>query len=261
MELGIHNKIALVFGAGGGLGGAIALSLAQEGAYVVLADIDESALRNIQQRIADLGGKSLSLVWDIADLSKIETHINRIETELGTVDILVNNTGGPPPTTAAGQDVTLWQSYFNSMVVPVIAITDRLLPAMRTKKWGRIISSTSSGVVTPIPNLAISNTLRLGLVGWSKTLSREVAAEGITVNISVPGRIATARIQQLDEAKAQREARSAADVSSESTASIPAKRYGKPEEYADAVTFLASERAAYITGSILRIDGGLIASL
>ncbi len=261
MELGIHNKIALVFGAGGGLGGAIALSLAKEGAYVVLADINESALRNTQQRITDLGGKSLSLVWDIADLSKIETHITRIEAELGTVDILVNNTGGPPPTTAAGQDSALWQSYFNSMVVPVIAITDRLLPAMRTKKWGRIISSTSSGVVTPIPNLAISNALRLGLVGWSKTLSREVAAEGITVNISVPGRIATARIQQLDEAKAQREARSAADVSAESTASIPAKRYGKPEEYADAVAFLASERAAYITGSILRIDGGLIASL
>lgn len=147
------------------------------------------------------------------------------------------------------------------MVVPVIAITDRVLPAMQRKGWGRIITSTSSGVLAPIPNLAISNALRLGIVGWSKTLSREVAAQGITVNITVPGRIATTRIQALDEAKAKRESRSAADVAAESVSSIPAGRYGSPEEYADAVSFLASTRASYITGSILRVDGGLISGL
>jgi 3-oxoacyl-[acyl-carrier protein] reductase len=147
------------------------------------------------------------------------------------------------------------------MVLSVIAITDRVLPKMREKKWGRIITSTSSGVVSPIPNLAISNALRLSLVGWSKTLAREVGKDGITANIILPGRIATDRIKFLDEAKAKREGRSVEDVAAESVSSIPLGRYGKPEEYAAAVAFLASEGAAYITGSVIRVDGGLIASV
>jgi 3-oxoacyl-[acyl-carrier protein] reductase len=132
---------------------------------------------------------------------------------------------------------------------------------MRERKWGRIITSTSSGIVAPIPNLGISNALRLSLVGWSKTLSREVARDGITTNIILPGRIATDRIKFLDEAKAKREGRTVEEVSAESTGSIPVGRYGKPQEYADVVAFLASERAAYITGSSIRVDGGLIASI
>jgi 3-oxoacyl-[acyl-carrier protein] reductase len=146
------------------------------------------------------------------------------------------------------------------MVLSVIAITDRVLPAMRLKQWGRIITSTSSGVVAPIPNLGISNALRLSLVGWSKTLAREVARGGITANIILPGRIATDRIKFLDEAKAKREGRTV-EVSAESTGSIPVGRYGKPEEYGVVVAFLASEPAAYITGASIRVDGGLIASI
>ena len=122
-------------------------------------------------------------------------------------------------------------------------------------------SSTSSGVVAPIPNLAISNALRLSLVGWSKTLAREVGKDGITANIVLPGRIATDRIKFLDEAKAKREGRTVEDVAHESTDTIPLGRYGKPEEYAAVVAFLASERAAYITGSVIRVDGGMIASV
>jgi 3-oxoacyl-[acyl-carrier protein] reductase len=147
------------------------------------------------------------------------------------------------------------------MVLSVIAITDRVLPNMRARHWGRVITSTSSGVVSPIPNLALSNTLRLSLVGWSKTLAREVAKDGITANIILPGRIATDRLEFLDEAKAKREGRSVEDVLAESTASIPLGRYGKPEEYGAVVAFLASERAAYVTGAIIRVDGGLIASI
>ncbi len=147
------------------------------------------------------------------------------------------------------------------MVLSVIAITDRVLPGMRERRWGRIITSTSSGVVAPIPNLGISNALRLSLVGWSKTLAREVARDGITANIILPGRIATDRIRFLDKAKAERERRSVEEVAAESTGSIPVGRYGEPEEYGDVVAFLASAQASYLTGSVIRVDGGLIASI
>jgi 3-oxoacyl-[acyl-carrier protein] reductase len=147
------------------------------------------------------------------------------------------------------------------MVLSVIAITDSVLPGMRSRGWGRILTSTSSGVVAPIQNLAISNALRLSLVGWSKTLAREVGKDGITANIVVPGRIATSRVAALDNAKAKREGRSVEEVAAESQGTIPLGRYGNPKEYADVVTFLASERAAYITGSVIRVDGGLIPSI
>ncbi|WP_159591937.1 SDR family oxidoreductase [Chelativorans xinjiangense] len=261
MDLGIKDKTALVLGAGGGLGGAIAKALTREGARVALGDIDGEAAERTADAIRQEGGEALALAWDLADLSVIEKRVGVIEKKFGPIDILVNNTGGPPPTPASGQDPALWSKSFEAMVLSVIALTDRVLPGMRERKWGRIITSTSSGVVAPIPNLGISNALRLSLVGWSKTLAREVGRDGITANIVLPGRIATPRITFLDEQKAKREGRPVEEVSAESVASIPVGRYGKPEEYGDVVAFLASRRAAYITGSVIRIDGGLIASI
>jgi len=259
MDLGLKGKTALVLGGGGGLGSAITRQLAAEGVNVAVGDIDPAA---VEKTVASLfGGKGLAVPWDLADLSVIDGNIAKIEAACGPVDILVNNTGGPQPTPAAGQDPALWTKSFQQMVLSVIAITDRVLPGMRGKKWGRIITSTSSGVISPIPNLGISNALRLSLVGWSKTLAREVGGDGITANIILPGRIATDRIKFLDEAKAKREGRPVEQISSESTASIPAGRYGKPEEYADVVAFLASARASYLNGSTIRVDGGLITSI
>ena len=261
MEFGLKNKTALVLGGGGGLGRAISFALAAEGVKVAVADIDSQSIMETEAAVARIGGVSIGLTWDLADLSQIDAHVTRVEAELGSVAILVNMTGGPPPTTAAGQDPTLWTKHFQAMVLSVIAITDRVLPGMRDKHWGRIITSTSSGVVSPIPNLGISNALRLSLVGWSKTLAREVGSHGITANVILPGRIATDRIKFLDEAKAKREGRTVEDVAAESTRTIPVGRYGKPEEYGAVVAFLASERAAYITGSVIRVDGGLIPSV
>ena len=261
MDLGIRGRTALVLGGGGGLGGAIATVLAAEGVKVALADIDDAAVKRSAELIENHSGEAIGLVWDLSDLTVIDKNISTIEARLGPVDVLINITGGPPPTPAAGQEPILWSKHFASMVLPIIAVTDRVLPNMKARAWGRIITSTSSGVVAPIPNLGISNSLRLALVGWSKTLAREVASSGITSNIILPGRIATSRIRFLDEAKAKREGRSVEAVSAESTASIPVGRYGKPEEYADAVAFLASDRASYITGSVIRVDGGLIASI
>jgi 3-oxoacyl-[acyl-carrier protein] reductase len=261
MELGLKEKTVLVLGGGGGLGRAISIAFAREGAKVAFADIEPAAIAGTEAALAQFDVKRMGPVWDLADLSQIDGHVSKIESGLGPVDILVNITGGPPPTPAAGQDPALWLKQFQAMVLSVIAITDRVLPGMRARGWGRIITSTSSGVVAPIPNLGVSNALRLSLVGWSKTLAREVGKDGVTANIIVPGRIATDRIKFLDEAKAKREGRSVDEVSAESTGSIPLGRYGKPEEYADVVTFLASARAAYVTGSVVRVDGGLIASV
>ncbi|MBV9656437.1 MAG: SDR family oxidoreductase [Acetobacteraceae bacterium] len=261
MDLGLRGKTALVLGAGGGLGRAIAKSLAAEGARVAVGDINATSLEPTVQDIAAAGSEALPLVWDLADLGQTEGHVASIEQRFGPVDVLINNTGGPPPTPASGQPAELWSKHFQSMVVSVIALTDRVLPGMRQRKWGRIITSTSSGIVAPIPNLGVSNALRLSLVGWSKTLAREIGRDGITANIVLPGRVATQRILFLDKAKAERENRPAEEVSAESTASIPLGRYGDPEEYAAVVTFLASTRASYVTGSVIRIDGGLIASI
>ena len=261
MDFGLKGKTALVLGGGGGLGRAIAKSLAAEGVNVAIAGIGATSIEATLAELAPIGGKTLSLIWDFADLSVIDANISKVEAELGPIDILINNTGGPPPTSAAGQDPAVWAKQFQAMVLSVIAITDRVLPGMKSHGWGRIITSTSSGIIAPIPNLAISNALRLTLVGWSKTLAREVGKDGITVNIIVPGRIATSRVATLDNARAKREGRPVEDVAAESAATIPVGRYGKPEEYADVVAFLASERAAYLTGSVVRVDGGMITSI
>src|SRR3954447_17667567 len=238
MDLGLQGKTALVLGAGGGLGRAIAKSLAGEGARVAVGDINAEALEPTLQDIVVAGSEGQPLTWDLADLSLIDGHVSSIERRFGPVDVLINNTGGPPPTPASGQAPELWSTYFQAMVLSVIALTDRVLPGMRERKWGRIITSTSSGVVSPIPNLGISNALRMSLVGWSKTLAREVGRDGITANIILPGRIATALISFLDQQKAKREGRSVEQVAAESTASIPVGRYGRPEEYGAMAAFL-----------------------
>jgi 3-oxoacyl-[acyl-carrier protein] reductase len=261
MDLGIAGKTALVLGASSGLGRAIALALAAEGANLALAARRMDQLESLADECRALGVQALPLAWDLGDRSVIDANVLAVEQALGGVDILVNNTGGPPPTQAAGQDIELWLRQFELLVASVIAITDRCLPGMRARGWGRILTSTSSGVVAPIPGLALSNALRLSLVGWSKTLAREVARDGVTCNVIVPGRISTDRTRFLDEKRAEREGRDVAAVEAASLAAIPAGRFGDPAEYGAVAAFLCSAPAAYVTGSIVRVDGGQIPSL
>lgn len=258
MDLGIKGKVALVTASSGGLGAAIAKTLAAEGVAVAITGTNAEKLAATAAAIRAKGGKVISLVWDLGDLSLIEPSIAKIEAELGPIDILVNNTGGPPPSPAAGQAQEVWTKHFQSMVLSVIAITDRVLPGMKARKWGRVITSTSMGVIAPIPNLGMSNTLRASLVGWSKTLSREVARDGITANVMAPGRIDTDRVKSIDAGVAKREGRSVEEVAAASAATIPMGRYGHPQEFADVAAFLASARASYVTGSVIRVDGGVI---
>lgn len=258
MDLGITGRTALVLGAGGGLGAAIARELAREGATVVAAGRTATKVAATCTDITAAGGAAHPLTWDLGDLGVVDDRVREVEERYGGVDILVNNTGGPPPGAVAGQDPQVWESQFRAMVLSVIALTDRVLPGMRERGWGRVITSTSSGVIAPIPGLGLSNALRSTLVGWSKTLAGEVARDGVTVNIVVPGRIATPRVAFLDEAKAEREGRAVAEVTAESRAAIPAGRYGEPREYGQTVAFLAGEPAGYVTGSVVRVDGGYV---
>jgi 3-oxoacyl-[acyl-carrier protein] reductase len=197
MDFGIKDRVALVLGAAGGLGGAVAVSLAREGCRIALADVNEAGLASARRAVEATGSPSIALPWNIADRSVPEERIESVERTLGPIDILFNNTGGPSRSLAADTPPEAWIDHFDKMVTSVMAITARAFPSMRRRGWGRIVTSTSSGVVIPIPNLAVSNGLRSALVGWSKTLAREVARDGVNVNVVVPGRIATGRVRCL----------------------------------------------------------------
>ena len=261
MDLGIQNKVALVLASSKGIGRAIAISLAREGVKVVLTGRSAELLDSTAKEISDFGGFAYPLPWDLHQLDSIEAKISQIEKDVGPIDILINNTGGPPLTSVQNQSIEIWQNNFNHLVLFVMKVTDRVLPGMKQRHWGRIITSTSSGTIAPIPNLGISNTLRVALNGWAKTLSNEVAQDGITVNMVLPGRILTDRIRTIDSQRAEKEQKPLDEVTEKSVSTIPMKRYGSPEEYADAVTFLASKQASYITGTSLRVDGGSFAGI
>lgn len=253
MKLGLEGKRAVVLGASKGLGAAIATVLADEGATVI------GASRNTEA-IEALGKKIQARHLDLSDPASVQSFIDVLLAD-GGVDILINNSGGPAPGEAATLPASDYANAFNSMVTPLIAITQALLPGMRSRKWGRVITLTSSGVEAPIPRLAISNAVRQSLVGWSKTLASEVAADNVTANVIIQGRIHTSRVDELDASAAKRLGKSIDEIRTQSLSQIPAGRYGKPEELADTVAFLASERASYITGSLIRVDGGMLKSL
>ena len=253
MKLGLEGKRAVVLGASKGLGAAIAQALAAEGATVI------GAARSVEA-IEKLGNNISGVSLDLTAPASVQAFIDRILAD-GGADILINNSGGPAPGEASALPADDYTKAFNTMAAPLIAITQALLPGMRAKKWGRIITLTSSGVEAPLPRLALSNAIRQTLVGWSKTLAGEVAADNITANIIVQGRIHTTRVDELDAAAAKRLGKSVEDIKGQSISTIPAGRYGRPEELADVVTFIASERASYITGSLIRIDGGMIRSI
>lgn len=260
MELGIKTRRALVLGASRGLGFGVAKALAPEVEKIMIVARDESRLRRAVEEIRQLqGGTGVSaFACDFSDCRAADAIADAAAEQLGHVDILVNNTGGPPPGPITGVSADLWRAQFEAMVLNVYHLTGRVLPGMRDRGWGRILTITSSGVIQPIPSLGISNALRSAIIGWSKTLANEVAADGITVNCLAPGRIRTSRTTAIDRAEADRRGRPLEEVEAASVARIPLGRYGTTEEFGAVGAFLASARASYVTGSVIRVDGGLI---
>lgn len=262
MDLGLKGRKALVLASSKGLGLGVAQALAAEGADVLLTGRDDAALDAAAKQINAKGAGRAD--WVLADLSSptfAPDLAAAAETKLGQVDILVNNTGGPKPGRARDVDAATLMSAAQMMVASVTEITRLLLPAMCERGWGRILTLASSGVEEPIANLALSNTLRGALVGWNKTLAGEVAAQGVTCNLLLPGRIHTDRVDQLDAIQADHQGKDIEDIRAASRASIPMHRYGKVEEFAAVAAFLCSVPAAYVTGSKVRCDGGKIAGL
>ena len=259
MDLGIKGKRALILASSQGLGLGIATKLCEEGANVIISSRVEDKLATVAKELNNAGpGTADHVVADLSEEDSAGKLYAAAKDKLGGIDILVNNTGGPPPGTVDKPDTDLWRAQIDTMLIRVIEITNLCIADMKETGWGRVLTVASSGVVQPIANLSMSNTIRSSLVGWSKSLSTEVATAGITVNMLLPGRILTERLAQLDKANAERLGKSVEEVSTSEQAAIPVGRYGTVEEFGSVGAFLCSAPASYMTGGLIRCDGGSI---
>jgi 3-oxoacyl-[acyl-carrier protein] reductase len=262
MDLGLNGRRALVLGSTKGLGRGIAEALAEEGATVVLTGRrQEDAVAAAEQVSSKYGATVHGLPFDAADSASAAAIVPAARAALGDIDILVLNAGGPPPGNVSAVAADTWRQQFQAQFLTFVEITNALLPGMRERKWGRILVSSSSGVVQPIPNIGISNALRSSLLGWAKTLSLEVAPDGVTINTVLPGRIQTDRVDQIDAANAERSGQTIDQVKASSIAAIPAGRVGTTDEYGAVAAFLCSDKAGYVTGGTVRVDGGAIRAI
>ncbi|WP_028267201.1 SDR family oxidoreductase [Arthrobacter sp. MA-N2] len=261
MDLGISGKTAFVAASTGGLGLAVARGLAAEGVRVAITGRRGELAEKIAAELQADGQTAVAVEADLGTPGGVSAAVERAVDMLGPIDILVLNGPGPKPGAAASLGAEDIAAAFELLVKPHHALVSKILPGMRERRWGRILAIGSSGIVAPLPNLAVSNTGRAALSGYLKTLAAEVALDAVTVNMLLPGRIATDRVAELDRAAAKRRGTTPEEIQLESRKTIPARRYGEPEEFGAAGAFLCSAPASYITGVALRCDGGLIRSL
>jgi 3-oxoacyl-[acyl-carrier protein] reductase len=262
MDLGLQNRVALVAAASRGIGYACALELAREGARVFLCSRDEVRASDAARRIHEETGATVAgIAADVTDAEAAERFVSLAQKQTGQIDILVTNAGGPPAATFAEADLDLFRRAFELNALSAIRLAKLVLPGMRERKWGRIINITSVSAKQPIDGLLLSNTVRAALTGWAKTISNEIAVDKVTVNNVAPGYTLTERQGELAEARAKATGKSKEEMIDLWASQAPMKRLAHPNEIGAAVAFLASERASYITGVTLQVDGGWVRGL
>jgi 3-oxoacyl-[acyl-carrier protein] reductase len=254
VDLGIEGKVALVTGASKGIGRAIAAALAREGVRVAIASRDAGRIEVAAKELRASGGDVRGFVADTAEIDLLAQLVADVGAGVGPIDILVTNTGGPPFGDPLGFERSQWEDAYRSLVLAPLALIDAVVEHMRQQRWGRILNVTSSATREPIPGLMLSNSHRLAAVGAFKTLANELARDGILVNSIAPGRIATDRIANLRGTSVEQ-------LVGEPQPDVPVGRIGTPEEFADVAAFLCSERASYVCGVNLLVDGGLVRSI
>jgi 3-oxoacyl-[acyl-carrier protein] reductase len=262
VELALRGKVALVAAASRGLGYAIAHELAAEGASVAICARGERRLQEAASEIAAAtGSRVLPLAGDVSWPADVARIVAAALAELGRVDVLVTNSGGPPPGSFETTPPEAWRAAVDVLLTSAVELIRAVLPGMKERRFGRILNVTSITVKQPIENLILSNALRAAVTGMARTLASETAPFGITVNNLLPGYTRTERLTELADAQAARSGSSSAEFYARLEAEIPARRLGEPRELAALAAFLASERAAYVTGQSIAVDGGWIRGL
>jgi 3-oxoacyl-[acyl-carrier protein] reductase len=262
MDLGLKNKVALVAASSQGLGRAVAEELAAEGASLVLCARDSRTLAETAASIAEkTNAHVLAVPADVTVAEDIKRLVDAGNERFGRIDILVTNAGGPPAGRFEQLTPQQWEDAIRLTLLSAVELTRQVLPGMKERRWGRIINITSIAVKQPVENLLLSNSLRAGLTGFARTLANEVAPDGITVNNVLPGYTRTERLDELAQMMAEKQGISASEFRGKWEKEIPMGRLGEPREFAAMVTFLASERASYVTGTSIQVDGGWIRSL
>lgn len=265
MNLGLKNKVALVLASSKGLGFACANGLYEEGANVVICSRSDDNLKIAKEEIEVSGSiasnnKVFPIVADLMYEDQIKSLVEKTLKEFGRIDILVHNAGGPPSKPINKITEEEWSNSIDLNLRSFIRITDLIIPVMKKQKSGRIIAITSVSVKQPLNNLVLSNTTRLGVVGFAKTLANEYGQYNILVNVVCPGPTLTDRMKELINATVKDTGKTYEEVEKTWVNPIPLGRLGKPEELANLVVFLASERASYITGTVIQVDGGFVKS-
>jgi len=262
VDLGLRGKIALVAASSKGLGRAVAEELAAEGAHLVMCargkDTLEQTAESIRQKAAV---KVIAVAADVSDPNDAARVVKAAFDEFGRVDILVTNSGGPPSAPFESLTPEMWDAAARLLLKSAVELTRAVLPGMKERRWGRILNVTSIAAKQPIEGLMLSNSLRAAVIGFARTLANEVAPFGITVNNLLPGYTRTDRVQELARAAGGKAGGSSTDILAKWEKEIPMGRLGEPREFAALAAFLASERASYITGSSIAVDGGWIRSL
>lgn len=261
MDLGLTGKVALVAGSSRGLGRAIAEELAAEGASLVLCARREDSLQEAHRAIEERGGRVVAVAADLAEPAQVERVVEAGMREFGRIDILVTNAGGPPAGPFEQHSPEAWDRAVQLTLGSVLNLTRALLPGMKERRWGRILNVTSIAVKQPVEGLILSNSVRAAVTGFARTLANEMAPWGITVNNVLPGYTRTERLDELAAANSKAKGISQEEARAAWEAQIPMGRLGEPREFAALVAFLASERASYITGTSITVDGGWVRSL